>query len=70
MTEQFLPPLRPATIAPAGPPTESNWVGSVIPRPYVSLLWADLKHAHLQDNPRRHVTDTGTKWVTNVLCFF
>jgi hypothetical protein len=23
-----------------------------------------------QENPHRHVTDTGTKWVTNVLCFF
>jgi hypothetical protein len=36
----------------------------------MSLLWADLQHTHLQDNPRRDVSDTCTKWVTKVLCFF
>jgi hypothetical protein len=36
----------------------------------MSLLWSELQHAHLQDNPHRRVSDTGTKWVTNVLSFF
>jgi hypothetical protein len=34
----------------------------------VSLLWADLQQAHLRDTPDRHVSATGTKWVTNILC--
>jgi hypothetical protein len=36
----------------------------------MSLLWAELHHAHVQTSPLRHVTDTGTEWVNNVLCFF
>ena len=36
----------------------------------VSLLWADLQETHLQANPNRRVSDTGTRWVANVLSFF
>jgi hypothetical protein len=35
----------------------------------MSVLWSDLQHSHVLLNPLRHVTDTGTKWATNVLCF-
>jgi hypothetical protein len=61
--DQFPPTLRPLI-------HQQNQIGwDQLFRGRMSLLWAELQHAQVQDNPHRHVSDTGTKWVTNVLCF-
>jgi hypothetical protein len=57
-------PLRSDGISLLSSPIRVGWVY------YHEYIWADLQHAHVEDNPHRDVTDTGTKWVTNVLCFF